>query len=85
MRTNYVQGNDHKVAGTQIEINGHNGKVKVIAKSPLGRIYNLTYYYLTMEDAKRSVEDSEKMHIGTIRYKYEYYERQGRKWCLIEQ
>ena len=85
MRTNKTQGNDHKVAGTQIVINGQNAKVKVIAKSPLGGSYNFTYYYLTMEDAKKGVEDSEKMYIGTSRYKYEYYERQGRKWCLIEQ
>lgn len=85
MRANYVQGNDHKVAGTQIVINGQNAKVKVIAKSPLGRSHHLTNYYLTMEDAKRSVEDKEKMYIGTSGYKYEYYERQGRKWCLIEQ
>lgn len=85
MRTSNVQGNGHKVAGTQIVINGQNAKVKVIAKSPLGRSHNFTYYYLTMEDAKRSVEDSEKMYIGTSGYKYEYYERQGRKWYLIEQ
>ena len=85
MRKNNVQGNDHKVAGTQIVINGQNAKVKVIAKSPLGRIHNFTYYYLTMEDAKRGVEDREKMYMGTSRYKDEYYERQGRKWCLIEQ
>lgn len=79
------QGNNHKVAGTQTVINGQNAKVKVIAKSPIGRSHNFTYYYLTMEDAKKSVEDREKMYEGTSDFKYEYYERQGRKWCLIEQ
>ena len=80
-----TQGNGHKVAGTQIAVNGQNAKVKVIAKSPLGRSHNLTYYYLTMEDAKKSVEKNEKMYVGKSRFKYEYYERQGRKWSLIEQ
>lgn len=85
MYTSKTQGNDHKVAGTQTAINGQNAKVKVIAKSPLGRTYNFTYYYLTMEDAKNGVEKREKMYVGTSGFKYEYYERQGRKWCLIEQ
>lgn len=85
MNTIKTQGNDHKVAGTQTVINGQNAKVKVIAKSPIGRSHNFTYYYLTMEDAKKGVEDREKMYGGTSDFKYEYYERQGRKWCLIEQ
>lgn len=85
MSTIKTQGNDHKVAGTQTAVNGQNAKVKVIAKSPLGRSYNFTYYYLTMEDAKNSVEHKEKMYVGTSGFKYEYYERLGRKWCLIEQ
>lgn len=85
MKTIKTQGNGHKVAGTQTVINGQNAKVKVIAKSPLGRSHSFTYYYLTMEDAKNGVEDREKMYVGTSGFKYEYYERQGRKWCLIEQ
>ncbi len=85
MTHNYEQGNDHKVAGTQIAINGQNAKVKVIAKSPLGRNHSFTYYYLTMEDAKNGVEQREKMYVGTSGFKYEYYERQGRKWSFIEQ
>lgn len=85
MNTKNEQGNGHKVAGTQTVINGQNAKVKVIAKSPLGRSHNFTYYYLTMEDAKKGVKDREKMYVGTSGFKYEYYERQGRKWCLIEQ
>lgn len=85
MNNTNVQGNGHKVAGTQTVINGQNAKVKVIAKSPLGRTHNFTYYYLTMEDAKNGVEHREKMYVGTSGFKYEYYERQGRKWCLIAQ
>lgn len=80
-----MQGNGHKVAGTHFAVCGQNAKVKVIAKSPFGRNHSFTYYYLTMEDAKNGVEQREKMYVGTSGFKYEFYERQGRKWCLIGQ